>query len=515
MSIYGINQMQVVHPYDVSGISIDSAYDINGDSVFEKELILGQEYIGGYIEIQPDSWDGVTPVTNKIVSNSDETAWGFPYSLSANSKKIIHDDILNGNRGILYIRFPLGFAYRGARNVDAATGLAKNFGERWPGQNSSLSDWFADIAKSGGGLAPEYWCLAPYWITTGDIGKRWNLVWAGGSYDRSVTLQSIKNSDPVQYNSQIDALTDAIVNDYEYLSQNVAPVVMYGLSNEPVENSGVCGTCKWDDETYSDVLSVLCAKMKVNFPNAKLHCSSDYMHNPWTIGQTFIHSHQNDIWGYSYHKMALISGENDIEGKNGAYAFYKSSYFKDIIKTNKTNVFNNEYEYFDVDVVPDELRCANNMVHLINELVYGEAEVLHPIIHICKPTGQSSRWTNTKGYCLFQVNMSDGSYTVNTWAYNSWKMFSDNLPIGARLVKNYFVDISGIGFMTVIKNNKLYVFVANCSSVAKTLTLGFFGGKTFQTKLYNMTNLGTVTGLSETITNLVVPANSGVCCIEN
>ena len=41
MSIYGINQMQVVHPYDVSGISIDSAYDINGDSVFEKEPILG------------------------------------------------------------------------------------------------------------------------------------------------------------------------------------------------------------------------------------------------------------------------------------------------------------------------------------------------------------------------------------------------------------------------------------------------------------------------------------------
>lgn len=515
MSIYGINQMQVVHPYDVSGISIDSAYDINGDSVFEKEPILGQEYIGGYIEIQPDSWDGVTPVTNKIVSNSDETAWGFPYSLSANSKQIIHDDILNGNRGILYIRFPLGFAYRGARNVDAATGLAKNFGERWPGQNSSLSDWFADIAKSGGGLAPEYWCLAPYWITTGDIGKRWNLVWAGGSYDRSVTLQSIKNSDPVQYNSQIDALTDAIVNDYEYLSQNVAPVVMYGLSNEPVENNGVCGTCKWDNETYSDVLSVLCAKMKVIFPNAKLHCSSDYMANPWTIGQTFIRSHQNDIWGYSYHKMTYISGEQDLEGKNGAYAFYKSSYFKNTIKTNKTNVFNNEYEYFDVDVVPDDLRCANNMVHLINELVYGGAEVLHPVIHICKPTGQSSPWTNTKGYCLFSCNMDDGDIEVNTWAYNSWKMFNDNLPFGARVIQNYFVDVEDVGFVALIKEGKFFVFIANRSGEPKMIKANFFQEKTFQYKLYNLENNGTLIAQSSIIKDITVPAYSGICCIEN
>jgi hypothetical protein len=155
------------------------------------------------------------------------------------------------------------------------------------------------------------------------------------------------------------------------------------------------------------------------------------------------------------------------------------------------------------------------MVHLIDEIVYGKAEVLHPIIHICKPTGQSAPSTNTKGYCLYQVDMDDGSYTVNTWAYNSWKMFNDNLPIGARLVKNYFIEVTGVGFMVVVKNDKLYVFVANSTSEAKTLSLGFFGNKTFNGMLYNMSNLGTTVIQNETIKTLTVPAYSGICCIEN
>ena len=36
-----------------------------------------------------------------------------------------------GNLGISYIRFPLGFAYRGLRNIDKTSGLAKNIGERF------------------------------------------------------------------------------------------------------------------------------------------------------------------------------------------------------------------------------------------------------------------------------------------------------------------------------------------------------------------------------------------------
>lgn len=512
MSIYGINQIQVVHPYDVSGISIDSAYDVNGNSVFENEPILGQEYLGGYIEIQPDSWDGSNAVVGTIVPTNDITAWGFPMSLSSASNSSIKNDVLNGSTGIKFIRFPMGFAYRGYRNIDQRTGLAKNIGERWNGQNNDLHEWFSSIAATGGGLAPEYWCIPPHWLTGGAYSASENQLNAGGTYPQSKPLKDIRIADPTQYAAQIDAFTDAVLDDMQYLERNVAPVVMFGLSNEPQYGTLLYGGCKWDAQTYNDVYSALIPKLKAEFPNILFHTASSDEANPFSgIASQFIANNKANIWGYTHHSMRYASGENG----NGADEYYKSAGYASMVE-GKENVFINEYEYFAPDNVGDDnFKCSNNMVHLIDEMVYGKAKVLHPIIHICKPTGQSASSTNTKGYCLFQVNMSDGSYTVNTWAYNSWKMFSDNLPIGARLVKNYFVDISGIGFMTVIKNNKLYVFVANCSSVAKTLTLGFFGGKTFQTKLYNMTNLGTVTGLSETITNLVVPANSGVCCIEN
>lgn len=515
MSIYSLSGDILLYAYNVNGLQSLKAYDVSGSEVYSEGIVVGQQYLGGYIEIQPDSWDGTTPVTNTIVDNTSPTAWGFPYSLSSVSKKRIHDDILNGENGIRFIRFPLGFAYRGARNIDSSSGLAKNFGERWSGQNEALSSWLSDIAKSGGGIAPEYWCIPPYWITKGDIGSRGNLLWAGGTYDRSVTLHSIKNSDRSQYDSQIDALTDAIIDDYTYLNQNVAPVVMYGLSNEPVDNGNIYGSCKWDDETYSDVLSVLSEKMKTVFPNAKLHCSSDYSHNPWSIGQTFIRNHASDIWGYSYHKMRYISGENALDGAYGADAFYKSSYFKEVIKNGKKNVFNNEYEYFSIDSVPDNLRCANNMVHLINELVYGESEVLHPIIHICKPNGQTHSATNTSGYCLFVCDMNDGSVEENTWAYNSWKMFNDNLPFGAMVIKNYIINSEDIGFVSLIKNDKIYVFVANRSGESKTIKANFFTNRIFQWKLYNLTNVGTIINDADMIETITIPAYSGICCIEN
>jgi hypothetical protein len=63
--------------------------------------------------------------------------------------------------GIYYIRLPLGFAYRGFRNIDATTGLAKNIGERYQGQNAALKRLMVNIVEAGGGLAPEYWCPAP------------------------------------------------------------------------------------------------------------------------------------------------------------------------------------------------------------------------------------------------------------------------------------------------------------------------------------------------------------------
>lgn len=512
MAVYNVSGSQLNTIYDKNGVSLEKAYDLNNNEVFSKGYNVAQTYLGGYIEIQPDSWDGSTAVTTTLVSATDSTAWGFPMSLSSASKASIKNDILKGDgKGIMFIRFPLGFAYRGARNVDTTTGLAKNFGERWSGQNTALADWFSNIALAGGGLAPEYWCIPPYWLTTGSLSGTNNQLRAGGTYSQSTTLASIRTSDATQYNAQIDAFTDAVINDLEYLDQNIAPVKMFGLSNEPQYGTMLYGACKWDAQTYNDVLTVLQPKLLSAFPDIKLHVASSDEANPFTgIPATFIANHSSWLWGYSHHLMRLASGETG----NGADSFYKSSNYANI-KGSKQNMFLNEYEYFSTTSRPDNFRCANNMVHLIDEMVYGGAEVLHPIIHICKPTGQSASSTNTTGYCLYAVDMSDGSYAVNTWAYNSWKMFNDNLPVGSQLVTDYFVNVTDIGFMATVKNDKLYLFMANCSNDAKSFTVNFGTEKTFSGKLYDLSNLGTAqTNANGTSISFTIPAYSGLTYIE-
>ena len=49
------------------------------------------------------------------------------------------------------------------------------------------------------------------------------------------------------------------------------------------------------------------------------------------------------------------------------------------------------------------------MLRMINEFVYGGAKIIHPVIHLCKPLGQTASSTNTKGYCLYAVNLK-GEY---------------------------------------------------------------------------------------------------------
>lgn len=515
MAVYNKLGNEILNVYNKNGVLLEQAYDILGNELLSGEYTLKQMYKGGYIEIQPDSWDGSTPVNGTIVSASDPTAWGFPMSLSSATKSFIKSDILNGNGyGIKYIRFPLGFAYRGYRNIDSNTGLARNIGERWTGQNDALKAWFSNIADVGGGLAPEYWCLAPYWLTGGAYySSSGNKVWAGGSYSRSTTLASIRTSDPTQYNAQIDALTDAIVNDFEYLHQNIAPVKMFGLSNEPNYGSQKYGACEWDAQTYNDVLTVLYQKVKSSSilpSDIMLHVASDDSDYFTSQGAIYIANHSDTIWGYSYHAMRYASGEDG----DGADSFYKSSMFEGI-KGSKDNVFINEYEYFSTTSRTDEFRCSNNMIHLIDEMVYGGAEVLHPIIHICKPTGQTSSQTNTTGYCLYAIDMTDGSYSLNTWAYNSWKMFNDNLPIGSRLFANYSVDVSDVGFMATYHNDSLRLFMANSSDSEKTFTINFGNQKSFIGKLYNLSNLGTsVSNVSGQSITFTIPAYSGLVYIE-
>lgn len=493
-TVYNINGELLTQAYDTSGNELIEI--LSGDIIYDSAHSAKHLYAGGYVEIQPDSWDGATVCTGDIVQPSDPTAWGFPMSLSSASKTTIKNEILSGNGlGISFIRFPMGFAYRGYRNIDQGTGLAKNIGQRWEGQNSALSAWFSDISQAGGGLSVEYWCPAPYWLTGGayynaDVN---NELWAGGTYPRTTTLESIKSSDPTQYASQIDAFTDAIVNDLEYVHQNVAPVRMYTLATEPTGSGKLkYGHCHWTSNVYNDVFAALHPKVMASqilaTYNGKenevlMHlCADDTGFN---IGASTINNHSSWIWGYSHDVMRPASGE----AGTGADTI-KSLTWPPGSQASWSNVFICEYEYF-ASQKANDFRCANNIVRMILELVYRKAKVIMPVIHICKPTGQTSAQTNTAGYCLYAVDMTDGSYEVNPWTYNSWKMFNDNLPVGAELYQGGDGGISFAGYAIFKKDGKSYILMGNYASVSASFSFVFDKSYSFTGKKYDINNVGT------------------------
>ena len=493
------------------------------------ETAIKQQYLGGYIEIQPDSWDGENSATD------DKTkTWGFPYSLIPTERNRAKEMLLHGKgTNIMYIRFPLGFAYRGFRNIDKTSGLAKNIGERFKGQNKTLRELFKDISSVGGGLAPEYWCPPPYWLTSGSYHGS-NELRAGGSYSRATKLSSIKETDPTQYSKQIDDFTDAVVNDLEYLHQNIAPVRMFGLQNEPTYGSLAYGACKYDAQTYNDVLEVLYPKIQASAvlseyedePNdVKLLVASSDEAEPFDgIGATFIQNNSDMIWGYTHHSMRKGSGEIGTGAD-----WYKSDEYKTKIKSDRTNVFINEYEYFTTQKT-DEFRCGNNMLRLIFELIYGEAQVLHPVIHIFKPIGQTLSATNTKGYCLLQCNLNGeygydlssditlnkGTFSENKSMFNSWGLFGDNLPIGSYVIGNYNQTQTSLGWCALKFNNKLYIFMANSgASTNGIIKLTFSETKKFSGKCYSMNYYGEkMASKSGSTIEFLIPPSTGIVWIE-
>ena len=543
--IYDLNGNELNSAWDTNGDSLEQAYDTSGNIVWQAQEELNfdnlqripyvafsvdesnivSEYGGGYIEVQPDSWDGTTPVTGDLVSADDPTAWGFPKSLSAESKTRIRNELFNGEGyGVNYIRFPLGFGYRGYRNIDVETGLAKNIGERWSGQNAELQSWFSKIALAGGGLAPEYWCPAPYWVTGGayynaDVN---NYLTAGGNYPRTTTLDSIRTSDPTQYALQIEAFTDAIINDLEYLHTNIAPVRMFGLQGEPTGSKAKYGKMGYNSaQLYNDVLETLYPKLQASTilstwggqPNTvKIHVASSNETPPFAgIASVFIANHAQWIWGYSFD--AYVTRINASNVASGA-EFYKDATYSTDVKGNRDNVFCNEYEYFS-DTVGDIKRCGNNITRLCYELEIGGANVIMPIIHVCKPAGQSSYDTNTRGYCLYAVDMETGGVDTNTWAYRSWKMFNDNLPIGAQIL---LAEQAGYTGVVVAKYNNKYIVLMGDGKQdypSSEIVITFPTSKTFNGKAYSMDYEGNpVQAKTGQTIHFKVPGCCGIAWIE-
>ena len=139
--LYTIDGKNINLVYDVNGKTA-TAHDVNGNilptgeglffgnlpvplsvKAAVDESISKQEYIGGYIEIQPDSWDGSTPSTD-----ATSNCWGFPMSISADGQEAMKSEMFNGNgKGIMYIRFPPKNAIRSGN-----TAYIRKVGKRSP-----------------------------------------------------------------------------------------------------------------------------------------------------------------------------------------------------------------------------------------------------------------------------------------------------------------------------------------------------------------------------------------------
>lgn len=399
------------HPYKTAPPTVPEGTTSTADWLDVDNGTALQTFLGGYIELQPDSFNGGT--TTPAIDGSTDV-WGFPYSLTTSEKARLRDTIMpGGGAGLKYIRFPLGFAYRGARVVDGTSGLIKQLGERFSGQNAAITDLIANVVNEGGGLAPEYWSPAPHWKTTSTFGN--GTLWAGAAYSRATTLDSIRISDPTQYAAQIAALTDAILNDLEYLHANVGPVRMFGLQNEPVTSINEnYGTCSYTDVVYRDVWKSLIPKIRNSSPLSTWggNANTVLLHaNSWSgflagaagsgivsdvtvlsTGKTLV----QELWGTSYHYITEIAADADYIRGNAAT-------WRATAPTR--NHFTNEFEYFTPGDYTAERRFANTVLQMLYNFVFLSSAIVMPIIHISKQVGQNTSQSNTDGYALTRVRL--------------------------------------------------------------------------------------------------------------
>ncbi|MDB5777596.1 MAG: hypothetical protein JWP38_3729 [Herbaspirillum sp.] len=487
-----------------------------------------QTYKGGYIEIQPDSYNGGTS-TPAIDGTTD--IWGFPYSLTAPEQARLKALVMpGGGKGLQLLRFPLGFGYRGFRNIDGTTGLAKNIGERFSGQNAAISALIANVVADGGGLAPEYWCPAPYWMTSSSYSGTnsvTNKFWAGAAYARTVQLSSIKGTDLTQYNAQIAALTDAMLNDFEYLHQNVGPVRMYGLQNEPSVGNAAYGSNIYTDTMYSDVLVALVPKVKAstilatyggvaNVP--KLHLTSD---QSISYGTAYQQGHPTEISSYTYHNIQLIADDAD---------WIKTAIPQ--LRGSLPSYWANEVEYFSA-APSSAFQCANNMLRDVNNLVYGNAPNIMPIIHILKQIGQNSATSNTLGYGLLKARLPApygqdpstpgdtdptigfGNFDIVPENYNSFLFISDNVPVGAVRVGGIPVLPRGVGFAAFTNAGKTIILIANRNATPVAIYVPLTGAKTLNGKQYGFNQSGVaLTPQTSAVLSITIPAYSGQAWAE-
>lgn len=493
-----------------------------------------QTWLGPMVELQADSYDGLV-ATDPPVDGSSQI-WGFPYSLTTAERARLKSEYFPGDgTGYQFLRFPLGFAYRGLRNIDGVSGLAKNIGERFAGQNASITELMSAVSANGGGLRAEYWSPAPHWKTNSAYGggagqQNTNPspaeLWAGGSYPRTASLASIRTSDVTQYEAQTTAFAAAVINDLEYLHQNVAPVRGFSLQNEATNSTNDSyGHCYYSDPVvYADVLY----KVQQGIAGSTILATYGGQPNAITIDaasyQGFFtgfsaHPAFAGTWAASRHHIPAHYGDGDYPKGQAATWITGSS--------GKANI-NNEFEYF---TLPgnDPWQFANTALVQANWMRVLSAPTHNPMIHIAKPIGQTSTSSNTKGYAVVAARLpapfsqapstpgdpfpavGHGEWISQGVNANAVKMFSKNIPAGSKIMPSEYTVGSGqqiVPFVTPA-GKRGYVIVNRSAPTTfagadLALTLSFSKQANVVGKLYSDVADGSVIASASGVSSRVV-----------
>lgn len=487
-----------------------------------------QTFMGGYIELQPDSFNSYSGAGAPAPTDGTTDIWGFPYSLTTSERARFKAALFGPNPRLRYIRFPLGFAYRGLRNIDGTSGLAKNIGERFAGQNAAVADMLSNVIPLGGGLMPEYWSPPPHWKTTSSFAK--GRLWAGGTYARDVSLASIQSSDTSQFAAQVDALTTAMVNDLEYLHQNVGPVRGFGLQNEGI--SGVdqnYGTCQYTEAEYGAVLRSVIPKIRNSSilstyggqANTVLLNGESYK-GFGNAGTTFSNSTVlstgkttlQEMWAQTYHEITNITANPD---------YIRNLQWDWIAGGRGKPTFVNEIEFFNPTAYTDAERFSRACAWQLHNFNLIGAPVVMPFIHAMKDIDAVNRDGNQLGYALTKMRLpqpygaapgstGDNDPTIDYGTFDfvkqNWHaaLFTlDNIPVGSVMRKvDLPTGVSGIAAAATTIGGKRRILVANWSANPLNLRTTLGAASTFNVQTYTATDAavsaGTVSGPSLSMT---------------
>jgi len=320
-------------------------YTIRVDEPQQKILGLG-------FEIQSDSiGSGNHGMPDEVIA--------VPHDLVPAERIRFYHDMLHGFR---YSRLAMGLYLRG---LDADK---QHILERYPGQINDLREMMVQSGIEG--FDVEYWSPAPYWKS--------NHAYEGGT---------IRSTDP----AFVNAFTDSIVADLQYLQANGLHVSMWGLQNEPGigdltkdATKQIYSTCFYSAPDYFAVMKSAAPKVRALLPDVQIHATS------WL--------------GPVDERSALIRQDSDLLRQINAWTWHqighnsndqitKQSYYT----SNSANkpVYQNEFEYQPWSSSKPEGYFINTAQSIMNWMVFENSPTWF-WLHALKPVSNFE----AKGYAL-------------------------------------------------------------------------------------------------------------------